>query len=191
MYGYMSQSRLLPVICLTGLFSLLPGFLNARPSSDFVQLTSPSAPASETDASSIDLEGSVNIESTVSKVLWVNQFGHRGSGTWVATGQRTAKWIVADVPLRPGINLIAVTVVDTANESVSLHVAVNRKPMAGTLPRQSLEIRRGTWRNQPIVYQVWNGQRVVEGDIILSPEEASGSEDLKQLVAATRGPQPL
>jgi hypothetical protein len=187
----MSRSRLLPIVSLTSLLILLPGFLSARPSSASIRMTSPSAPAWETDAPSIDLDGTVDVDNIVSKVIWANEFGHRGSGTWVAAGQRTANWKVADIPLRPGINLISVTVVDAANQSVSLHVAVNRKPAAGSRTRQSLEIRTGTWRNQPIVYQVWNGQKVVEGDIILSPEEASGSVDLQQLMAAARRPQPL
>ncbi len=190
----MSQPRLLPILSLASLSVMLAGFLIAQPSGDSIRLTSPAKPASETEASSIDLRGTVSGENTPSKVTWVNQFGHRGSGTWVTSGPRTATWTAPNIPLRPGINLIAVTVVDAANQSVSLHVAVNRKLVAGTRPRQPLEIRTGMWRNQSIVYQLWNGQMVVEGDIILGPQESSGpqaqSTSSKQMIAATRDPKP-
>ena len=190
----MSQLRLLPILSFASLAISLAGFLIAQPSGDSIRLTSPATPASETEASSIDLEGSVSGEKTPSKVTWVNQFGHRGSGTWITSGPGAATWTAPNIPLRPGVNLIAVTVVDAANQSVSLHVAVNRKPVAGTRPRQPLEIRTGTWRNQPIVYQVWNGQMVVEGDIILGPQDSSGPQaqpkSSKQRIAATHAPQP-
>ena len=180
-----------PIPISFALLLVLSGSLLAQPFSSSISLTSPSARASETEALSIDLKGSVNTENALSRVLWVNQFGQRGSGSWVAAGQRTASWTVPDIPLHAGINLIAVTVVDAANQSVSLHVAVNRKPADGTRPQQPLEIRSGTWQNQPIVYQAWNGYTVVEGDIILDSKQSrgaeAGSEGAKRMAAATRG----
>jgi len=186
----MSQLRLIRFVSVTTSLIVLSASLIAQPTSGSITLTSPSAPASETEASTIDLEGGVNTEKPVSNVLWVNQFGQRGAGTWIAGGQRTATWKVQDIPLRPGINLITVTAVDAANESVSLHVAVNRKPEAGTRPQQPLEIRPGTWQGQPIVYQVWKDQMVVEGDIILGPAEPSGLESPREMAASARGPKP-
>jgi astacin len=173
----------------------LSGALFAAPPEDSIRLTTPSTPAAETEASSIDLKGTVETQNAPSAVLWVNQFGQRESGVWAAAGPDTATgsgavkaaWAVPDLPLRPGINLIAVTVVDVNNQAVSLHLAVNRKPEAGTRPRQPLEIRSGTWRNRPVVYQVWNGRRVVEGDIVLDSPEPGDSAAASQISGRSAG----
>jgi hypothetical protein len=192
----MSQPPRLRAVSLEILWIVLSGCLVAAPPGS-ISLTSPSTAASETEAGSIDLKGSVNSEKPIVNVLWVNQFGQRGSGVWVAgkpgSATSSASWSVPQLPLRPGINLIAVTVVDSAHESQSLNLAVNRKPAAGTRPSQPLEIGSGTWRNQPVVYRVWNGQRVVEGDIILPPDSAGAaarSQDLRATNPEARGPRP-
>src|SRR5271168_3084426 len=81
----MSQSRFLPVICLAILLAA-PACIRA------ITLTNPTAPASETDAAFVDLEGNESSEA-VKNVLWVNQFGRRGSGSWAAAGQSSPKSI--------------------------------------------------------------------------------------------------
>ena len=96
----------------------------------------------------------------------MNQFGKRGHGTWTTTGT-TTNWEVAGLILRPGTNLITVTIVDSSNHSGSVHLAVSRK--VTTSSPQSAPVLTGMWNGKPIVYQVWNGMAVIEGDIILGP----------------------
>jgi hypothetical protein len=154
-------------VCTIVLFQVFAGVLMAQTSAPSVSLSNSSTSAWETDRSSIDLEGTVKGLGDISNVVWVNQVGKRGVGTWTVTGAGVASWEVRDLALRPGINQITVTAVDAANHSASLHVVVNRRLASGSQP--SLEVRSGTWKNQPIEYQVRNGMAIVEGDIILAP----------------------
>jgi hypothetical protein len=151
------------------LLHFFAGLLIAQTSGPSISLSSPSKTAWETDQSSIALQGTAMVQGGVSNVVWVNHLGKRGVGTWTAAGEGKANWTIAGVPLRPGINLIAVTIVDAGNHSVTLNMAINRKLPAGTPPQQPLPVRSGTYNKQPIVYQEWNGMAVAEGDIILGP----------------------
>ncbi len=132
-----------------------------------MRLVSPATSAVETSEASITLQGSATTENGLASVQWVNQFEQRGRGTWVENPQHVAAWTVPNIALRPGVNLVTVTVVDTANRSSSLHFAINRKASAEPGSRQSSGIGVGVYHNRPIVYRRWNGHAVVEGDIIV------------------------
>jgi Astacin (Peptidase family M12A)/Divergent InlB B-repeat domain/IPT/TIG domain len=179
----MSPSRLTPAICSAILFALLSAPLMAQGENPSIRLTSAAGAAFETDESSIALEGSAVAAEGLANVHWVNQFGMRGRGTWSASAQHTATWAIAEIPLRLGVNLLAVTVVDAANRSATLHMAVNRKPALGAAAAQALKIGTGIWQNRPIVYQLWRGHRVVEGDIILDPASSSEAAGAQKSVA--------
>ena len=168
----MSPLRITPAVCATILFALLSGPLLAQGESPSIRLTSVPGTAFETDEPSITLEGSAIAAAGLANIHWVNQFEQRGRGSWSA-GAQTASWTVADIPLRPGINLLTVTAVDAANRSASLHLAVNRKPSPGALPQPPLKIDTGTWQNRQVTYQLWKGHEVVEGDIILDLSRSS------------------
>src|ERR1700730_10391197 len=170
------QRILRAFVCSIALLYAFPGLLIAQTSHPSISLSSPSTTAWETEQSSIDLQGTATAQSGLSNVLWCNKVGRGGVGTWTATGDRTANWEVRGIALRPGTNLITVTVVDVGNRSASLHLAVNRKVVAGALSQQTLEVHSGTWKNRPIVYQLWNGMAVIEGDIILGPAGPMGSD---------------
>jgi hypothetical protein len=167
----MSPSRVTPAICSAILFALLCSPLMAEGENPSIQLTSAVSPAFETEQSSIALEGSAVAPGGLTNVHWVNQFEQRGRGTWSSAQPST--WAVSDIPLHPGVNLIAVTAVNAANHSTTLHIAVNRKPAPGVLPPQQLKIATGTWHDRTVTYQIWKGQKIVEGDIILDPAAAS------------------
>jgi hypothetical protein len=173
----MSLLRTIYIVYSTILFVLLSGPLIAQSDNPSIKLTSSSATAFETEESSIALEGSATAGNGLTSVHWVNQFEQRGLGSWSGTAQQTATWTVSDIPLRPGINLITVIVVDAANRSASLHLAVNR---TGALSQQPLKIGTGIWENRPIVYQIWNGHAVIEGDIILNLSASSQQATSKQ-----------
>jgi hypothetical protein len=134
-----------------------------------VTLTGHPTNAWETTDTSVDLQGTTTVNGPIKNIVWVNQMGVRGTGTWVAASGTSANWTAAAIPLRLGINLVAITVVYGTNDSASLHLAINRKPAAGAQPPQPLEVRTGIWKNRPITYRIWNGMAVVEGDIILGP----------------------
>ncbi|HEY0704543.1 MAG TPA: choice-of-anchor D domain-containing protein [Candidatus Acidoferrales bacterium] len=138
-----------------------------------VVLTSQPSRAWETDQLTVDLQGTTRVRGEIKNVLWVNQFGKRGQGSWLIAG-RTATWEARNIPLRPGSNLIAVTIIDSENHSDSLHVAINRTIPSSSL-QPSLPVFAGTWKNKPIVYQVRNGMAVIEGDIILGPATLVGN----------------
>ena len=150
-----------------------------------ISLSSPAKNVWETDQPSIPLQGSVTVAGSVSNVVWVNQLGNRGTGTWASTGDGKANWTVANVPLRMGINHISVTIVDSNGHSSSLHLVINRKLPAGASPEPQLPIRSGTYKNQPITYQVWNGMPVIEGDILLGPASVSPAALAQPAAAAT------
>jgi Astacin (Peptidase family M12A)/IPT/TIG domain/Divergent InlB B-repeat domain len=179
----MSPARLTPACCAAILFALLSAPLMAQGENPSIRLTSATGSAFETDESAIALEGSAVAAGGLANVHWVNQFGKRGRGTWSASAQHTATWAIADIPLRLGVNLLAITVVDAANRSATLHLAVNRKPALGAAPPQALKIGTGIWQNRPIVYQLWKGHRVVEGDIILDPASSSEAADAQKSAA--------
>jgi hypothetical protein len=178
------QRTLRALLCSIALLYVFAGLLIAQTSPPSISLSSPSTTAWETDQSSIDLQGTAMAQSGLSNVLWVNQLGKRGVGAWTATGDRTANWEVRGIALRPGTNLITVTAVDSGNRSASLHLAINRKVVAGMLPQQPLAAHSGTWKNRPIVYQLWNGMAVIEGDIILGPAGLVGSGSTAPLPAS-------
>jgi hypothetical protein len=99
-----------------------------------ISLSSPAKNVWETDQPSIQLLGSVTVAGSVSNVVWVNQLGKRGTGTWASTGDGKANWTAANVPLHIGVNHISVTVVDSTGNSSGLHLVVNRKLPAGASP---------------------------------------------------------
>jgi hypothetical protein len=178
----------LTVILSIASCSIFAGPLLASTSGPSIALSSPSAVASETDEPTIDLRGTATSQNGFSNVLWVDQAGKRGTASWTPAGDGKANWEALGVVLRPGINQITVTAVDSANHSASLHVVVRRKVAAGS--QQALEVRTGVWKNQPITYQVWNGMAVVEGDIILGPVSAVAQAGMPALSKAVQGEQP-
>jgi len=95
-----------------------------------VSLAAPATAVSQSTQSSFTATGGVASADALAGVRWLNQFGQRGSGTWSGQGQ-TARWS-ANIPLRLGVNQIAVTVVDVANHSATLHFAINRIPLPNT-----------------------------------------------------------
>jgi hypothetical protein len=136
-----------------------------------ITLLAPATLASETAQSSIDLQGNAASQSEVKNVVWVNQSGNRGKGTWTP-GSKSTSWQINGVPLQAGANQITVTVVDDYGRTASLHVAILRR-VSGTQP--SLEVRSGKWKGKPVAYQVRSGMAVVEGDIILGPVAMVGN----------------
>ncbi len=147
--------------------------LQAQTAAPTIALSRPAAKATETEQTSVDLEGTATAPRGISQVWWVNQSGHRGKATWTTGADGAIRWAAAGLTLRPGLNQITVTLVDPANHSASLHLAVHRKTTTGA--QQSLEVRAGTWRNHAITYQVRNGMAVVEGDMVLGPVAAVAS----------------
>jgi len=145
-----------------------------------LSLTTPASASFETENSSLSVEGTANTGATPVGVQWVDRFGQRGSGTVVGAHS----WSVADIPLKLGVNLITVTVIDAAGHSASSHLAVNRKLGPGMQPPKPLAIGAGSWKNRPIVYQIWNGRPVVEGDILLKPSTFSAPTKSGESVAA-------
>jgi len=150
---------------------LWSGVLFAQATGPSIRLSAPSQQQSQTDRSSITLTGTAGSAGGLGNVLWVNQFGQRGSGTWIG-GAQTVTWTLANVPLRVGVNSLAVTVVDRSNRSATLHLAIDRTADPASLPA-ALPVGTGSYQNRPIVYQIWNGLKVVEGDIVLDPADAS------------------
>ena len=163
----MLRSRAIPILSCAALAFLWSGSLAASGRYPSIQLISPATPAVETSQFSMTLQGSVVTENGLANVHWVNQFGKSGRGTWVENAQREASWTVPEIALRPGVNLVTVTVVDAANRSSSLHLAINRKAGAANESPRSLRLGTGVYQNRPIEYQLWNGHAVVEGDIIV------------------------
>jgi hypothetical protein len=137
-----------------------------------ITLRAPATRASQTVQTSIDLQGSASSQSEIKNVVWVNQSGHRGKGSWTADSKSTS-WQISGIPLQAGTNQITVTVVDANGRTASLHVAVMRK-VSGTQP--SLEVRSSTWNGKPVTYQVRNTMAVVEGDMILGPVAMMGND---------------
>ena len=165
------------------------GDLNAQSlASPSVVLTGQTSRAWETDQESIDLQGTAKIEGVVKNVVWVNQFGQRGRGTWATAGP-TATWDAKNIPLRPGANLIAVTIIEGENHTESLHVAVNRT-VASSSMQPSSPVLAGTWKNKPIYYQSRNGLAIVEGDIVLGPVALVGNGSSIQTPARQEAIQP-
>ncbi len=160
---------------LSALFALIFSFAGlahtarAQSAASAVRVTSPATRAFATDQSTIDLEGTVQlgtqIGTEIKNVIWTNQFGKRGTGTVTIAGNNSATWEALGIPLRPGINLIAITVVDAHNKSATTNLAINRTSGAAA----SLPVQIGTYKNAPVAYQVWNGMAVIEGDIIIGP----------------------
>jgi hypothetical protein len=178
----MPPLRITPAICATLLFALLSGPLLAQGEGPAIRLTSVARPAFETVESSVALEGTAVADGGLANILWVNQFEQRGRGTWAA-GTQTTTWTISDIPLHLGVNLLAVTAVDGANRNATVHLAVNRKTPLGVLPPPALKIGTGIWQNRPIVYQLWKGEKIVDGDIILDPAALAKTASPVQSVA--------
>ena len=75
-----------------------------------------------------NLSGEADDDRAVSRVVWTNSRG--GSGE--ATGGRA--WYVNDIALQPGLNVITVTVTDSAGNEQSDAVALTYSPPAPPLP---------------------------------------------------------
>jgi hypothetical protein len=105
-----------------------------------VSLTAPAVAISQTTQSSFTATGRVANPAALAAVRWLNQFGQRGSGTWSGPGQ-AATWS-ANIPLRLGLNQLAVTVVDVDNHSATLHFAIFRiaAPDTGSKPQPAPQI---------------------------------------------------
>jgi hypothetical protein len=155
----------------------------ARPT---ITLRAPATLASQTAQTFIDLQGNAASQGEVENVVWVNQSGNRGTGTWTA-GSKSTSWQINGIPLQAGANQITVTVVDANGRTASLHVAILRK-VSGTQP--SPEVRSGTWNGKPLTYQVRYGMAVVEGDIILGPVAMMGSGSTGSSVATSQSAAP-
>lgn len=141
-----------------------------------VNLTSSGSTSLETAQSTVTLHGTVTTQTPTARVSWVNQFGQRGTGSLTGSATGASEWTAPDIALRHGINLITVTVVDTSNHSASLHFVINSKS-AVTAP--SLPVGTGYYQNRPIVYQLWKGQAVVEGDMIIPLSAPSKPKTVK------------
>jgi hypothetical protein len=148
-----------------------------------ITLRAPATLASQTNQTSIELQGSATSQAEIKNVVWVNQSGNRGKGSWTAQAKSTS-WQINNVPLRAGSNLISVTVVDANGHSASLHLAIMRT-VTGTQPAP--EVRTGIWNGRPVTYQVRNGMAVVEGDMILGPVSSMGNG----ATVPSAGSQPL
>ena len=111
-----------------------------------ITLRAPTTLASQTRQTFIDLQGSATSPSEIKNVVWVNQLGNRGRGSWTV-GANSTSWQVTNVPLKPGSNQITVTIVDSNGRSASLHVAILRI-VSGTEP--PVEVRSGTWNGKPV-----------------------------------------
>ncbi len=158
------------------------GAANAQSvASPSVALTSQTSRVWETDQPSIDLQGTAKTERGIRNVLWINQFGQRGQGSFAISGS-IATWDAKNIPLRLGANFIAVTIVDTENHSESLHLAVHRTVSSSSLQPVS-PVLAGTWKNKPIFYQVRNGLALVEGDMVLGPAALVGNGSSAQASA--------
>ena len=176
-----------PIVAFALLSFAFSGIMHAQSAALPAHLTSHSATSWETEDASVTLQGSVKTPLGLNSVLWVNQFGARGFGTSSSSGS-VASWSVAAIPLRFGVNLISVVLTDSANRSATIHYALNRKAAPGTSPPQPRQIRSGFFQNTPIVYQLWNGRAVVEGDIILNPAPTASANPAP--AAAAKGIQP-
>lgn len=168
------------------LLMLVVGAAVAESPDPSISLTHPSAATTQTTESSISLSGSATAQGRISKVYCIDQSGHRHDGILGDSGQHgETSWTLTGISLRSGLNLLTVTVVDSANRSASLHLAVNRKLAEGAPPNSARQVASGLLQNRPIVYQIWNGQAVIEGDIIVHPTAVSGAKSPAQPAAMT------
>ena len=159
------------------LYILLVTPAAAQATDPSIRLTRPSIASLETVETSLTLSGSARTSGRLVRVYCVDHFAQRHEGSLGDTGQHgTSSWTVPDIGLHSGVNLLTVTVVDADNRSASVHLAVNQKPAADATPAAARTVASGILHNRSIVYQIWNGQAVVEGDMIVHP--------------ATRGIQP-
>jgi hypothetical protein len=128
------------IVVSTVLIALFVDPRLANAAAPTISLTAPATPATETDQSSITLSGSATSDAGLNSVRWVNQFEQRGTGT--SSGSAQSTWSVANIPLRPGVNLVTVTVVDGANRGASTHLTINssarRQLAAASSERQPL-----------------------------------------------------
>src|SRR5580698_9835790 len=167
------RRMILPLLLVVGSLLSFAPLSSAQDAAPSVALTSPSTRTFETNEPSITLQGTVTANAEVRNVIWVSQFGKRGVGTFTVTGATSAIWEIPAITLRPGINLISVTVVDAENHSVSTDLVINRKVPTGT--QQSLPILTRQCEGQPIQYQAWKGMAVIEHDNMLGPVAQLGS----------------
>lgn len=170
------NSALVRFVAVFWLYFTLCGIAAAGP----VNMTSSGSTTLETSQNAITLHGTVTSEAPIASLHWVNQFEQRGVGTYAGSVQAAVTWTAPNIALRHGINLITITVVDTANHSASLHFAINNKSGAVA---PSLPIGTGYYQNRPIVYQSWKGQAVVEGDMIVSLSAPTKPDTSKTSVA--------
>ena len=159
-----------PCAAIAALYILLISAAAAQTAGPAISLTRPSAASLETVETSITLSGSATTGSGLMRVYCVDQFSERHEGSLGDGGQHgAASWTVPDIVLHPGVNLLTVTVVDADNRSASLHLAVNQKPAPDATPNSARKVASGMLQNRPVVYQIWNGQALVEGDMIVHP----------------------
>ncbi|MGJ5813754.1 M12 family metallopeptidase [Paludibaculum fermentans] len=128
----------------------------------------------ETAGSSITLEGSITAPRGLAGVTWTDQAGRRGPGQFeaVAGSANEYKFVVGPVGLRRGLNGIHVAAVDPEGGASSVHVHV----LSQAPEEPEAERRVGHWQNQPVTYELVNGKAVVEGDILLGPEDRLAQE---------------
>ncbi len=178
-------------LCTAALFSGVGALTAQAVTGPSLRVTLPSATTWETEESSINLEGLAEAEFGLVNVLWVDQFGDRGTGAWTYGdwGGRTCHWTIENVPLRVGINLITVTATDPNNNSDSVHLAIYRQLPPGADQPESNQVRSGMWHGRPVLYSVSNGMAIVEGDIILGSMEEMESESAPGLAINYRSQQ--
>jgi Astacin (Peptidase family M12A)/Abnormal spindle-like microcephaly-assoc'd, ASPM-SPD-2-Hydin/Transmembrane protein 131-like N-terminal len=182
------RTLILALLASTSLFIFGATCRAQSVASPSIVLSNQTTRAWETDQAYVDLEGTAKVERGIRNVVWVNQFGQRGQGSW-ALGGSAATWEAKNIPLRPGANLIAVTIVDTENHSESLHVAVHRTVASSSL-QSSSPVLAGTWKSKPIFYQVRNGLALVEGDIVLGSAALVGNGSTALASAKQQAVQP-
>ena len=173
----LKRRHILPMLLLVLASAQSTAQLASHP---IIRLSSPSRYVTQTEQSSISLEGTVSSQTPLASAQWVNQFGQRGPVTLPANAQGTIVWSITDLPLHVGTNLLAISIADAASHSATLNIAVRRETAPGSAAQSSLPVGSGSWQNRPVVYQLWNGHAVVEGDIILNltpfTRPASGDE---------------
>ena len=179
--------KITPCAACAALFILLIATATAAEQPNpSISLLHPSTASLETTEDSITVSGSAVAEGRLAKVYCVDQFAQRHEGVFGEQDQHgAATWEVPDITLQSGVNLLTVIIVDAANRSASLHLAVNKKAAPDSPPASTRKLGSGMLQNRPIVYQIANGQAVVEGDIIVHPTPSSSPGGLNQAAATS------
>lgn len=84
-------------------------------------ITSPDADEIDTTDDAMDVAGSASSQSGISSVSWSTDHGESG------TASGTDAWSIDQIPLVVGVNTVTVTATDSAGETVSDSIVINRE----------------------------------------------------------------